>query len=151
MSGSPFWINRSLCLFAVNSYAMTLLLELFQHCYAVSLVIVDKTAVPVFKCCKQGVTAVMLITLFGFERNIRRQFFKILCVQTFKSLAVKLVPTFKIFKAFTLVFYNQVCVGRAKRIPYFNFFIYVTVISVLYTILDYFTNLLLKKINLFNL
>lgn len=54
-------------LFSVNCNAVTFLLETLEHCYSVLFVVVNKSAVPVFKCCKQCVTAVLIIRFFCSE------------------------------------------------------------------------------------
>ena len=54
-------------LFRLDGDSVALLLEAFEHGNPVAGVIVDKTAIPVFKGGKQCVSAILVIGLFGTE------------------------------------------------------------------------------------
>ena len=64
-------------LFTVNCNAVPFLLVFFQHCDTVTLVVVNKTAVPILKGGKESVSTVLFIGLFGTEGYIIRKFLEI--------------------------------------------------------------------------
>ena len=80
-------------------------------------------------------------------RNKVCQFFKILVMETSQTLSVEFIPFFQILKAFSLILYNQVGMGRTKGVPNTNLFVDVAIVTVLNSVLDNLANLLLQQVD----